>query len=112
LCILYGSAAIDNLTDRSDIDLTVGRESGLSYQECCQWSRDLSLLIDREVSIIDIEKMEGIILQEVLVKGITLINEKSHFKARYLSRMYEFTEDILPFQMMGIKKKVKEFLNG
>jgi len=111
LCILYGSAALNRLTTNSDIDIAVGSEKSLTNDYCIELSRKLSLITDREVSIINIEKMEGIILQEVLVKGITLKNSESNYKARFLSKMYEYTEDILPYQMMGINKKVDNFLN-
>ncbi|MDA3809741.1 MAG: nucleotidyltransferase domain-containing protein [Spirochaetaceae bacterium] len=111
LCILYGSAALDRLSLTSDIDIAVGSEKSLTNDFCMELSGKLSLLTDREVSIINIEKMEGVILQEVLVKGITLKNLKPAYKTRFLSKMYEYTEDILPFQMMGINKKVADFIN-
>jgi len=111
LCILYGSAAQDRLNDRSDIDIALGCESGISYGECLEFSRVLTLEMDREVSVIDIEKMEGLILQEVLCKGITLKNDNPVYKARFLTRMWEFNEDLLPFQMMTIEKKLKDYLN-
>ena len=111
LCILYGSAVLDRLSPSSDIDIAVGSKKSLSNDYCIELSRKLSLITDREVSIINIEKMEGIILQEVLVKGITIKNSKSNYKARFLSKMYEYTEDILPYQMMGINNKVDNFLN-
>ena len=111
LCILYGSAALDRLSSNSDIDIAVGSEKSLSNDYCIELSRKLSLITDREVSIINIEKIEGIILQEVLVKGITLKNSVSNYKAGFLSKRYEYTEDILPYQMMGINKKVNNFLN-
>lgn len=71
LCILYGSAALDQLSPSSDIDIAVGSKKSLSNDFCMVLSGKLSIATDREVSIIDIEKMEGVILQEVLVKGIT-----------------------------------------
>lgn len=110
LCILYGSAALDHLSPSSDIDIAVGSKKSLSNDFCMELSRKLTLSTDREVSIINIEKMEGVILQEVLVKGITIKNIKPEYKAQFLSKMYEYTEDILPFQMMGINKKVADFI--
>lgn len=111
LCILYGSAALDKLSSNSDIDIAVGSKNNLSNDFCMEISRKLSLETDREVSIINIEKMEGVILQEVLVKGITLKNQDPNYKAKFLSKMFEYTADILPFQMLGINKKVVNFLN-
>jgi len=111
LCILYGSAAKNNLTDRSDIDLAIGAEQGLSYEQCLSMSLEMTHMIGREVSVIDIDKMEGIILQEVLSKGITLKNAKPNYKAALISKMYDFSVDILPLQMMTMSKKIKEFLH-
>ena len=111
LCLMYGSTVQDRLTERSDIDIAIGSEHGISNQKCLEVSRILTLATDREVSVIAIEKMEGVILQEVLVKGITIKNTNVNFKANLIIRMLEFTEDILPFQLMGINKKVMEYLH-
>ena len=111
LCLMYGSTVQDRLTERSDIDIAIGSEHGISNQKCLELSRILTLATDREVSVIAIEKMEGVILQEVLVKGITIKNTNVNFKANLIIRMLEFTEDILPFQLMGINKKVMEYLH-
>ena len=112
LCILYGSAALGRLSAHSDVDIAVGSVKKLTNNYCLELSRELTLAMDREVSVIDIDKMEGVILQEVLTKGITLKNGEPNYKAGLIVKMYEFTEDILPFQMMGINKKVAKFLNG
>ncbi len=110
LCVLYGSAARDKLTSESDIDLAVGNASGISYEERLDLSVRLTLLTGREVSIIDISTLQGIILQEVLVKGVTLKNRIPHFKAHLLSQMYEFSEDILPTHMLGASVRLKKEL--
>jgi uncharacterized protein len=111
LCIIYGSAAADTLTRRSDIDIAVGAEKGLSVQQCIELSRTMTLAVDREVSVIDIKKMEGVILQEVLAKGLTLKNTNVNFKAEFIMKMYGFNEDVLPYQLMGITRKITEYLD-
>lgn len=112
LCILYGSAAADNLTDMSDVDLAVGSETGLTYQQCLTLSLELTHLLDREVSVIDLKKLEGVILGEVLTKGITLKSTNTSYKAGFIMKNMEFNEDILPFHHAGARKMIQEYLDG
>ena len=111
LCILYGSAAQDNLSRQSDVDLAVGREGNISNDECLELSLHLTRSMQREVSVINIEKMHGVILSEVLTKGDILRNHNPLYLSQFIIKMYEFTEDILPFQLQAIDKKIEKFLH-
>ncbi|MBN2860393.1 MAG: nucleotidyltransferase domain-containing protein [Sphaerochaetaceae bacterium] len=109
LCILYGSAARDTLHTGSDIDLAVGSSSGISYSDRFTLSQELTAVVGREVTVLDISSLNGVILQEVLTKGITIKNTDTAFKAELLIQMYEFTEDLLPAYMAGAKKRIRGF---
>jgi predicted nucleotidyltransferase len=109
-CVLYGSANQDRLTPQSDIDLAVASSEGLSKDTCLDFSLQVAAELDREVSVIDMEKMFGLILQEVLVKGHTILCKRPSTKAKYISRMLEYSEDILPYQTLGLKKKAEVFI--
>ncbi|MBN2657482.1 MAG: nucleotidyltransferase domain-containing protein [Spirochaetales bacterium] len=109
---LYGSAATGRMNEQSDIDIAVGSDSGLTNDDCLSLSLQLSELFNREVSVINLEKMEGLILSEVLTKGITIKNSSPLYKSRHLIRMYEYNEDILPFQQLAFEKKRQRYLNG
>ena len=102
LAILYGSAAVGRLSRLSDIDLAVSGEEGLSTESCLALSLTLGQDLDREVSVIDMNKIEGVILQEVLLKGIVLKHHPD-LLARHALRLQEFTEDILPFQKIAFQ---------
>lgn len=55
--------------------------------------------------------MEGVILQEVLRKGITIKSSDPLLKARYNIKMIVFPEDIFPFHILAHNKILKDFLN-
>ena len=74
LCMLYGSANQDRLTRQSDIDLAVASADGLTPEQCMDFMLEIGRELDREVSVIDMDKMNGIILQEVLVNGYTILS--------------------------------------
>lgn len=109
LAILYGSAASGRLSRRSDVDLAVCGVDGLTTESCLDLSLALSQELDREVSVIDLEKMEGVILQEVLTKGIVLKRYPA-VMARHILRLQEFNEDILPFHKMAFQILKKRYV--
>lgn len=111
LCLLYGSAALNRLTNRSDIDIAIGSNDLILDDEALNLSLKLTHLLNREVSVIDISKMEGVILSEVLGKGLTVKNSDPLLKAKYITKMLTFSEDILPYHQLSYDKKLKEFFN-
>ncbi|MDA3851564.1 MAG: nucleotidyltransferase domain-containing protein [Spirochaetaceae bacterium] len=112
ICILYGSAASDRLGPHSDLDIAVASEQGLSNDFCMDLANQLSISCGREVSVLDLAKLEGLILREILSKGIQLRNENPNFLARFIIKMYDFVEDILRLQLEGIKKNLRRSLGG
>jgi len=74
-------------------------------------STTLSLLIELEASVIDINKMEGLIIEEVLTKGDIVKNSNPDLLFSHIQRMQTYTENILPFQQQGAKKLLKDYLN-
>lgn len=112
LTILYGSAALNRLTERSDIDIAIGSNKHISNNKSLNLSLKLTHLLNREVSVIDISKMEGVILKEVLIKGLTVKNSDPLLKAQYIKKMITFSEDILPYHLLSYKNSIKDFLEN
>lgn len=112
LCILYGSGAANRLTSGSDIDIAVASSRELTADACLDFSLAAGRLLEREVSVIDMRKMHGLILREVLVKGITLKNNIPLLKAEYIIKMQDYMQDLLPLQLEGLKRKAERFAHG
>lgn len=112
ICILYGSTAADRLNSESDIDLAVAAEPEISPDLCLSLSGRMSVETGRETSVTSLPKMEGVILSEVLSKGLVVRNENPALLARFITKMYSFSEDVLPLQLAGIKRKTEKYLHG
>ncbi|QEN05323.1 nucleotidyltransferase domain-containing protein [Thiospirochaeta perfilievii] len=111
LVIIYGSAVQNRLTLSSDVDIAIGSSHVITNQILLEISTTLSLLIELEASVIDINKMEGLIIEEVLTKGDIVKNSNPDLLFSHIQRMQTYTEDILPFQQQGAKKLLKDYLN-
>ena len=94
--VLYGSVLTDRFADRSDVDLAVGGDHELSYDELFAVSDMLGREVGREVQVRDLRRLEGLILREVLVEGSVAKNEAPDFLGRRIADMLDFTEDWLP----------------
>lgn len=112
LCLLFGSAVDERLKKTSDIDIAVGSVNSVSNEKRAELSVTLSNIFGRNVSVLDISTMNGIVLKEVLVKGITIKNADSFFLAGHITRMLDFVEDLYPTQKKGLIKKAERFANG
>jgi predicted nucleotidyltransferase len=111
LCILYGSAARDQLQESSDLDLVLGADQPVTPSECLDLSLSLGGQTGREVSVNSIEKMEGLILREILNGGVIIKNTNPDFLACFIIKMYDFAEDLLPLQLEGQKTQIRRFLD-
>ncbi len=82
MIILYGSAARNEATDESDIDIAIILKNQVDYetkQRFFRWAADLDMRYDKVFSIVDIqkdnmEKWEGVLpfYQNVRKEGIVL----------------------------------------
>lgn len=102
---------MNRLTDRSDIDIAIGSSSVISHESALDISLQLTHILSRECSVIDINKMEGVILEEVLTKGQIIRNYNPDLLAKYIGRMLTFTEDILPLQKAATDKYIGDYLS-
>jgi len=111
ICIIYGSAARDELKPSSDLDIAVASEAGLSNEFCLELSIKFSLCSGREVSVLNLAKLEGLIMQEILNDGIRLRNINPNYLSGFIIKMYDFAEDVLPLQLEGIKSNLERSFN-
>ena len=111
LVIIYGSAVKNRLTPNSDIDIAIGSSSSISNSISLEISLKITHLLNFETSVIDIDKMEGVIMEEVLTKGEILRNINPEYLFRNIQKMQTYTEDILPFQIIGAKKLIGDYIS-
>lgn len=110
LAVLYGSVALGRISRQSDVDLAISSEGGLEPESCLSLSLQLTRALSREVSVVEMDKMEGVILQEVLMKGVFLKRNPAVL-LRHVFRLQEFTEDVLPFHELAFQIKMGRYLD-
>ena len=94
LCILYGSAAENRLTERSDIDVAVAGEEPLEKELLVTLNIELTKVFGREADVLDIHKVDGIILSEIIGKG-SVIKKDVVLYAYFMKKVMFFHADML-----------------
>ena len=61
LAMLYGSCARGTETDKSDVDIAVAMSEALHLDDRLSLQLELSLLLQREVDLVDIRKIAGLL---------------------------------------------------
>lgn len=110
--ILYGSAVQDRLTEESDLDIAAASAGGLSNEYRRDLAFRLSNAAERHVSVLDLAKLEGLILREILSRGQLIRNHNPNHLAQFTIKMYDYVEDLMPLQMEGIKNYLRRSLHG
>jgi hypothetical protein len=72
----------------------------------------LSSDLEREVDLVDLSAIEGLILSEIFRKGKVLIKKDPSLYACYMRKVIYFNEDMLPNIRMILEKRASRFANG
>jgi len=70
LAMLYGSCARGTETEKSDADIAVAMSETLTLDERLSLQLELSSLLKREVDLVDIRKITGLLHYKVFTEGI------------------------------------------
>ena len=112
LAILYGSAANERIHLNSDIDLAVATNAPLTKEKKIEIITRLTLTLDREIDLVDLNEISGLILQEVLCKGKLLINNSSEKFAELIKQMLYDQADWMPYVNRILDERTRKFCYG
>jgi predicted nucleotidyltransferase len=108
--VLYGSAAQGRLTQDSDVDLAVAGLTPLSLDRRLEIAAALSLALDREVDLVDLNAADGLLLCEAL-PGRLVFSKDVELYAALMRRMWYFREDMLPLVHRSMDARVRRLLH-
>ncbi len=112
IATLFGSIANDRLTNNSDIDIAVAAEKPLSIDEKVNLHLALSKSIPREIDLIDLHIINGLILQNALCRGSIIKNSSPIILANLLKKMWYNQADMMPLTKQFLKHNALRFVNG
>lgn len=111
LVLLYGSAAKGCFNERSDIDIAVAGDRPLGFEARASLSASLLREFDRDIDLIDLNRVEGLILHRAVTQGIRVKTDPALF-VRFLSKAYGYQEDFQPLQDMMRTARLRKFIDG
>ncbi len=111
LAFVYGSVAAGTEHAGSDVDVAVAGAAVFDAERLIELSLTLGKACRREVQIRDLRRLKGLILSEVLQKGI-VVKGDSRLHARFLMHMLDYQEDLLPTVRKIRAAQLERFING
>ncbi len=90
----------------SDIDIAVAGYNPFDLHYLVHLQSSLSSLLEREVDLVDMNRVEGLILQQIL-KGNVLIKKDTALYAGFIRKVVYFNADILPNIRMILEKRAR-----
>ena len=112
LAIVYGSAASGTMRDNSDVDVAVLCRSTLGVDEKLALIQTLSERLGREVDLVDLRKIDGVLLKQILTKGKVVIKKDSSAFANLLKTMIYNEADYMPYYHRALRERLEKFAHG
>ena len=109
--LVYGSTAKGEMRAHSDVDIAVAGNGPLPLDMLAMYQQGLEARLDRGVDLIDLNRVEGLILHRAVTGGIKIKTDQAMF-ARLHIKALGFYEDYLPLLRRMRKGKIERFING
>lgn len=107
---IFGSAAKGRLTDHSDVDIAVAALLPLSLERRADLLTALSRALDREIDVIDLQAVTGLILQQALCTGKIIKKTDTRVYAGLLKRMLFNQADMMPYYRRILEHRNRAWL--
>ncbi|MEA2012424.1 MAG: nucleotidyltransferase domain-containing protein [Verrucomicrobiota bacterium] len=111
LCFVYGSLVKGNFTVTSDIDIAIGGKEKMDYSFMLKLSSELSLTLGREVDLIDLQIVSGVILKKAVTTDRPLFLKDKQLYAQLIKKMWYNQADMMPYYNRILKERREKFLN-
>ena len=106
---MFGSAARDRVTETSDIDVAVAADTRLSLDTRLELAAQFSQAVRRDVDLIDLQDVSGIILQQSLCRGEVVLQQDSGLHAQLIKRLWFNQADMMPYTRRILAERRKRF---
>ena len=110
VAILYGSCALGMQRPHSDVDLAVALTVPFPWEEQLSLRERLEAQLGRAVDLVDLHRAHGVLLNEILEKGIIVIKKSDAAYLRILSRRMGENADFLPLYQYILAQRRRRFL--
>ncbi|MCK4830978.1 hypothetical protein KA005_85500, partial [bacterium] len=100
------------LRAKSDIDIAVCGDNAFTHDYLAELQLEIAEKLEKEVDLLDMARLNGLILKQVITTGKKIINKKPDLLAQYIKKMLYFNEDMLPNYQMILKAKSKRYAHG
>ncbi len=110
LATLFGSAVRGRLTAQSDLDIAVAADRKLSVEQRVRLAHSLAAALGREIDLIDLQDVSGLILEQALCRGEVILNEDTQLYARLLLRLWYNQADMMPYTRRILEERTRHWL--
>ena len=110
LMIIFGSRVKDRQRPDSDLDLGIWRSSKWSvdfHRECVE---QITSFLPTVIDLIDLSKIDGPLLQEILCNGKKIYQQKDHLMGVLYVRLMDWRTDFMPAWEDMLEQRRKRFL--
>lgn len=111
LVLVFGSAATGAFKAHSDVDVAIAGTSAIDAETLLDTQADLAEKLGRPVDLIDLARVDGLILHRIMTQGRRVKTDPSLF-VRFQAKALGWKEDFLPLLQKMRDARITRFTNG
>jgi uncharacterized protein len=108
---IFGSAAAGRLKASSDLDIGIATGKKLSLKKKVDIQLALSRATKREIDLVHVDSVSGVILQQILCKGERIFTHNKLLLAALIRKLWYDQADWMPLYRRILDKRREMFLN-
>ena len=109
---IFGSAVTGITRADSDIDIAVAAEGKVTFERKTDIYLALLQAFNREIDLVDLNEVNGIILKSALCSGEIVIKRSVSLLAELLKKMWYNQADMMPLTTMIMEHQIHRFIHG
>src|SRR5699024_205366 len=110
LAILFGSVAKQRATAGSDLDIAVAGPEPLTATGKQKLIEELASAFGRPIDLIDLQKISGTLLHQILTKGKLLFCRDHLLYAQIINKMLFNQADMMPYHNRILKERRERWI--
>ena len=109
---VFGSYAKNSNHVGSDLDIAIAAKKTMTHKEIMQIKTALSFTLDKEIDLVDLNAVNGLILKEALCSGNVILKKNTLLYANLIRKLIYDQADLMPYCNRILKTRRENYFHA
>ena len=112
IATVFGSYAKGCNHADSDVDIAIAADKPIHHKKMMQIKTDLTVALDKDIDLIDLNAVNGLILKEALCSGNLILKKNTLIYANLIRKLIYYQMDMMPYYSRILKIRRENYFHA